>query len=601
MRGYLCVFAFGAALLAPSGPVFAGPATFADKEREQRVAEVFNPLNPAGAVSGFSKELQMDPALSRVMTPNMFCRGPGGALIQGCGVQSGQETADWSGGVKNRAITVTSPNGLRSDLMMASTLANQYTTFLASALTQIATTFVYADAGAAAGLTQALANADGSRASYHATLQNVSEQAASDPIVGDQVAQALNGCINKQLSGAANGNQALALSMCLGDRTVSQGTFATTAGSGAKLGDIPDHAPTSPGASGGPSMPDTQHSAWFDVMYPKIKAAPMTSTTGQATKSELTQLLADAKRLTGDVVYTESNQLGSLLKSARRERNTNPADQPPAIYYSMMKKVWESGNKLLKKMCEHYNSYTNKSPSSYDPFSWWSGFGGATDFWDSLTSPTTQWTAPTKQDLQDLSFQSFRFTSIGGDLLFAMFIKSQEFVNPTPSAGQDPSTGGGRSLRCEEFETTSNKPGEFDRLLSNSGGSFSLSKLKEWRQTLFEVSVRIALGQWLNIFRIMHSFLMGVMPATAAAGSPVSYSLAAQLLFETVGVQDRKGLEEAFKNNRDELRAKFKLIEAGYSAELGRGAGSISEMFEDSNAKTVGSGSSFDRGTGGGS
>lgn len=597
----MCVAALAALLLLPVS-AYAGPATFADKEREQRVAEVFNPLNPSGAVSGFSKELQMDPALARVMKPNMYCRGPNGNIIQGCGLSGSntQETSNWNGGVKNRAFTVSSPNGMRSDLMMATTLANQYVTFLASPVAQIATTYAYADAGGAAGIAQGVNNADGARASYDASLGNISAQAAADPVVGDQVAQALNGCINKQLSGPANGNQALALSTCLGDRSISQGTFAATSGAGAKLGDIPDHAPTGGNGINGPSMPDNQHSIWYDVLSPIIKAAPQTSTTGQATKGELIQLLADAKRLTGDVMYAEANQPGSLLKTARRERNTNPADQPESIFYVMHKNTWNAANRLLKKMCEHYNSYSNISPSSYDPYSWWTGFGGAKDFWDSLTSPTSQWTRPTHQDLSDLSFQSFRFTAIGGDLLFALFLKSQEFINPSATNGQDPSTADGRTLICANFDTANGQSGQFESLLSGTSGGYSLQKLKEWRQALFEVTLRIAMGQWLNTFRIMSAFVQGTLSAMAS-GSYIAQAVAEQMIFETVGVASRDGLESAFKLNRDALMKKFQLFEAGYAAEIGRGAGSISEMFVDAAQKTVGSASSFDRGTGGGS
>ncbi|MBX7145433.1 MAG: hypothetical protein K1X79_13370 [Oligoflexia bacterium] len=596
--GWFFRIALSVELLGRAGLVLAAPATFSAREREQTLGEVYSPLNPAGAVSGAAKEIQMDPALARVLKPNTFCVGPGGSLISNCGVSAGNETSDWSGGIKKRDINIPGPNALRTDLIQSIALGNQFPSTLSSPGTQVATTYVYADAGAAAGISLSLGNVTGALIGYKLAIDSLNAQVQRDPVVGELAAQKLNGCLQKALNGGvAGGNSAQAWSWCMGDRMMSAGAFALSVGPGATLEDVPDHAPVGGvSVNSPPSMPGNQHSVWAEIFNPLIYKAPtISSSPSQASKADYIALLADAKRLTGDVVYTETVAgTGNTRIETRRERSNNPADDPAEVYRQILKNVWKKLNGVLWKMCDYLDKKQNVSVTSHDPFplSVYFGFSAA-DFWSSINGGASGWTAPTQTELADLSFQSFLFKAVGADLLFASYLKTQEHVMPAATTNQDPMSGQGRKLDCQQFETASGKPGQFETLLSDSGSwfggyAFSPKKLKEWRQTLAELSIRIALGQWLGQLRAMHSFLLSTAGGMAGGTSLISSQLAERMILETAGVNSPAELEESFHNNRAELRQVFERLQTQYAMELGQGSGTVSEMFKDSQG--IGSG-----------
>ncbi|MBX7145435.1 MAG: hypothetical protein K1X79_13380 [Oligoflexia bacterium] len=587
----VCSVGFIIQVLGVSWQSFAAPATFADREREQVIGEVYSPLNPSGAVTGIAKDIQMDPALGRVLRPNTFCKGPNGTMLSNCGVSAGNETADWSGGQKKRVLNIVSPNGLRADLLQSAAIGNQFPMLLTSPAVMTATTYAYADAGALAGTVSGVAFVDGAMSGYKMALDSLNAQAQRDPAIGDLAAQKVNGCIEKELNGGSAGNQAQALSICLGDRTMSAGNFAITSGAGATLADIPDHSPTSPvNINGPPSMPGNQHSVWAEIFNPLIYAAPLVSLNPtQATKSDFISLLADARKLSGDVKYVETVAgTGSTLVSIQRERSSNPSDDPSQIFRSIMRTVWNKLNGLMFKMCDYYDGKQNIDPSTHDPFPV-NGMAGLNDFWGSIdSSALVSWQVPTQSELTAVSFQSFTFKAVGADLLMAAFLKTQEQNMPVATNSQNPMTGHGRHLRCRELDASPGKPAEFERLLGSS--SFSTNKLKEWRQNLAEVTIRVALGQWLGQLRVMLAFVDSVAGGMVGGAELLPSQLAFRMILETAGVESREALEESFRNNRAELRQLFARIESQYAGELARGSGSISQMFDD--AKGIGTGES---------
>lgn len=574
-----CIQLFG---FAQSGA--ATPATFKDREREGVIGETFSPLNPSGSVSGITASIQTDPALARVLRPNTFCRNSSGNLIPNCGVSAGNETADWSGGVKKRDINIMSPNGLRADLIQSAVVGNQFPMLLSSAAAQTATTYSYADSGALAGMLAGVTYADGALAGYKLALDSLNAQAARDPIVGDIAAQKFNGCMQKELNGNSNGNQAQALSICLGDRSVSAGNFVASSGPGATLGDVPDHAPTGGlSINSPPSMPDNQHSVWAEIFNPLIYAAPVAAMGNQATKADFISLLADARRLTGDVLYTETvSGTGNTRIQIQRQRNANPSDDPTEMYRQTLRLAWNSLNILMGKMCDYVDQKYNIDWNSHDPFPWVAlGTGGG--FWDALqtSGSGSSLTHLTQADLIDLSFQSFQFRPVGGDLLFAAFLKSQEHKTPASTTTQDPKTGKGRRLDCDELDPMSGQKAQFEKLLESTSGNFNTKKLKQWRQHFADVSIRIALGQWLGRLRSLKDFLSSTAGGVVGGRSLIVSSLAEQMILETAGVASAEQLELSYRNNREELRATFERIQATYAAELSAGSGTISDMFMD--------------------
>ncbi|MBX7143831.1 MAG: hypothetical protein K1X79_05220 [Oligoflexia bacterium] len=542
-------------------------------------------MNPSGAINGESKGIQSDPALARVMRPDMYCTDSSGAPIPNCGIPDPWERSkDFAGGSKERVMNFMSPNGTLMDLNMATTLANEYTSLLAGPLNQITTTYVYADSGAAAGLNQSIDWSHSVLNAYNLSLNHLASQ-TSDPVMGDVIANKMNGCIRNQLKGAAHGNWPMAFSMCTADRTVSSGNFYATVGMPAKLGDIPQHAPTGGFSFGAPpSMPENQHSVLAEVFNPLIYSAPnFAFFPEQPTKADYIDLYNDAKKLLGDVIYTETYEPeGIVVSNVERWRSSNAGDDPSSVFRSMLKKSWNAGNLLLWKICEYTNSQEDVDVSSHDPLPWSVIIGSqASDFWASINGGAHGWIGPTNSNLLSLSFQSFQFKAVGADLLFASFKRTQEQVEAKPKVGADPMTGKGRKLDCEQLNTAFGGKAVFDDLLTNSGGALSYANLKEFRQELFEVVLRIALGQWLDTLRVTRDFFLKVSSGFAGSSDYQPAQLALKMVYETAGVADSAQLEDSFRKNREQLEARFKSLESKYSAELGRGSGSIASMFSD--------------------
>jgi hypothetical protein len=583
---YLTLLACGWAAVAS-----AAPATFADREREDRIMNYKSPLAGAIGQDSLANEMELDQAAMRFMDPNIHCKDNNGNIFPGCGVNLGNETGTWAGGQKRRDYFSAPANGMRSDLVMATALSNQLMTWLASPVNSIWTTFYYLDSSAAAGLGQSRETADGSMAATSASMQQLNAQIEQDKVAGQAVREKFSGCIAQQLAsgGAANGNSAMAYANCLGDRFVSAGNFAAAAPLGATLGQSANWN-SNPGAIISVPPAPNQHSVLDEVMMPLIRTG--TNYGGQVVpSSEYIALLDDMRALIGDVRYDESISpagVHSITTERWRDPNGIPVE---AQFRAQYKKVWDTLNSVLGKLCNHIDSRRNIDVTAYTPFQWATvnilGFPvpiptNRNDFW-ALTDFDPNY--PTHDEMIDLGIAGgFQFQGIVGDVLFAEFVKSQEYgsisgnQNPT---GQDPASGEGRELSCDEFETGIGRKGEFSRIVVSSAGNFTFSKLKLWRRMMAFTAYRIALGQFLNRFRVMRSVLAGVTGSAFGAAGYQASTMAMELIFETAGVTSGEGLEDAYFKNKEALKRFVAAAMQARSSDLGRSSGTLADMFKD--------------------
>lgn len=561
----------------------AAPATFADREREDRISNYKNPLTGPLGQDSLANEMELDQASLRFMDPNIHCKDSSGNILPNCGISAGNETGNWAGGKKKSEFFSAPANGMRSDLVMATALSNQLMTWLASPVNSIWTTFYYLDSSAAAGVGQSRETADGSMAATAASMQQLNAQIEQDKIAGQAVKEKFSGCISAQLAsgGGANGNSAMAYANCLGDRFVSAGNFAAASPVGASLGQSPDWN-SNPGSIVGPPAPN-QHSVLDEVMMPLIRNG-----TPNVPQSEYIALLDDMRALIGDIRYVESvSPAGVHSITTERWRDTsNTNNSPEAQFRQQYKKAWDTLNGVLGKLCRYVDGKKNMDYSQHNPFPWVSAWGIPipiplpTDFWLSVSNTSS--TFPTHDEMIDLGIAGgFQFSGVLGDVLFAEFLKSQDSNSAGNTTGQDPGTGAGKALTCNEFDTANGQKADFNRIVASNSGSLAFGKLKLWRRMIAFTSYRIALGQFINRFRVMRSVLAGVSGSAFGAAGYQASVMAMELVYETAGVTSGEGLDDAYFKNKEALKRFVAAAMQARSSELGRSSGTLADMFKD--------------------
>jgi hypothetical protein len=304
-------------------------------------------------------------------------------------------------------------------------------------------------------------------------------------------------------------------------------------------------------------------------------------------------LRVDARDLIGDVIYTETiSPTGDQTISVDRWRNPDPLKTPQAQFRDQYKRVWNTLNSVMYKYCNYIDQKRNINFSTHNPFQfqfinfgWFLiPFAAQADFWASVgRSPSANY--PTHSEMVDLGLAGgFQFHGALGDVLLAEFLKTQEATSAGQTSGQDPESGAGRDLECEEFLTGPSQKGNFDQLVVSSNftsSGFTSSKMKLWRRMLSFMSYRIALGQFLNRLRVMRNVFSEFTGGAFARSGHQSSSLALDLIYTTAGANDGEGLEAAYFNNKNELKDFIAAAMQARAAELGRSSGTLADMFSD--------------------
>ncbi|MBN8549126.1 MAG: hypothetical protein J0M12_07425 [Deltaproteobacteria bacterium] len=480
-----------------------------------------------------------------------------------------QEIPNLTSGSKTRALTLPGPMRTHAETMFSMAYTNQDATMLSSPMAVSDTVYNMLDMGVAGAKFTSYTKTMNAAMLRNASNQLVLQQAALNPEIRDVAVSGFLGCMAKLQE---NGKSFTAANdACIEDSALpSAGNF------GANTGQV------SPWLS---THPEHLHGSANDTLMLTDMLFPRPDSMGSPDPA-YTTYVDSFKRIFGDMrIYNTSSAPGAPKRFSYQFEA--PTLSPVEHDKQLQEFAWVKLHELMRGYCEYWKSNFGVDPSSHVTFKYEDyGFGVPGLFWFPINLPLKRsfwgnrnlWggpkmyngvAGPSDDTFIDLSTTTFEFSPVVGDILFGMFLRTQD-VKKTAS---------GRSeLECNVLKTGTDDQSNYQKISSNPR-----SYATEWRTVFDRVVKLIARGRRYEIYEAARSKI-DRLTSSSELSEARGY---AHALIDSVALKDparnEQNLVEQVQLLTEQL-AKFKESEVGI---LGH---SLAGVYADGPSKNLSTG-----------
>lgn len=479
-----------------------------------------------------------------------------------------------SGMAKKRSLTMAGPMRTHMEAVGSMAYVNQDFSYLSMPWIIKEITMAYLDMGVFGGQNSGYQKASGAVDIRGASEARLLQMAALNPEIRDVAVSSYTGCVAELQS--AGSSYTSATDQCMEDSATGAASFANNGtGTASWLVNHPDQVSGSMGSA----------IKLVDLLTLGRGSPEVGPPTPE--QSQVEAYKAAFRDIFGDM----SIENASAVRGAPKGFTISvvPPNVPPAMHdKNLHQTVWVKVHELMRGYCEYWKSHMNVNPANHNPFAlqftgewmWFYGFplpvmGAAeTSFWGNVNpngSPKQYGTAygPNATTFIDLSTRTFEFSPEVGDILFGMFMKTQDVKASSGRQGD---------LSCDVLKTGPNDNSNYAKL-SNKADKHAL----EWRVLYDRVVNLIARGKRYEIYAAGRDWVDELTDGSLNSDTREK----AYMLIRSVVSANPERMEQSLEEQSMALRQEFAKLQQAQVGVLGH---SLAGVYADGPSKNLSSG-----------